>query len=228
MKTFLFSILFFVVTALYILSDYSFSPVSPLLLKSLIIPILIIILILNVRLSEDRFNLFLLLGLLFSWTGDILLQLDRNGTDLFIPGLIAFLLAHVMYIVIFFGSPGNNGFLEKHFYLTFALLLYGVALMGLLWDYLGKLKFPVIFYSLVILTMLAGAINRYYKAEKKSYYMVLAGAVLFVLSDSFLAINRFAFHFASAGLVVMSTYALAQFLIVTGYLVRDKKPGTLL
>jgi uncharacterized membrane protein YhhN len=165
----------------------------------------------------------MLLALAFSWAGDVLLQIDTGGTDLFLPGLTAFLLAHIMYIVIFFGTPGNNGFLEKHFYLTFALLLYGVALTGLLWDYLGKLRIPVIFYGIVILTMIAGALNRYYKSERRSYWLVLTGAILFVLSDSLLAVNKFAFPFSFAGLAVMSTYALAQFLIVTGYLLQTAR-----
>lgn len=223
MKSLLLSILYFIISALYILSAYHFSVAPQLLLKSLIIPVLIIIFILNVRVTENRFHLFILAGLVFSWAGDVILQLDSNGTDLFVLGLLAFLLAHIMYIIAFLGTPGNNGFLEKHFYLTFALLLYGVAFTGLLWDYLGKLRIPVIFYGLVILTMLAAAINRYYKSEKTSYYMVLAGAILFVVSDSLLAINKFSFSFASSAITVMASYVLAQFLIITGYLVQERK-----
>lgn len=222
MKSFLLSILYFLISALYILSVYSIQVGPALLYKTLIIPVLIVIFILNVSLSESRFHFFILAGLIFSWAGDVLLQLDNSGTDLFIPGLMAFLLAHVMYIIVFFGTPGNNRFLEKHFYVTFGLLLYGVALTGLLWDYLGKLRIPVIFYGLIILTMLAGALNRYYKTEKRSYYLVLAGAILFVISDSLLAINKFAFHFSLSVFLVMSTYVIAQFLIVTGYMLQEK------
>lgn len=223
MKSFLLSILYFTVSVLFIIVKYDHPFLPPLLLKSLIIPILLVIFLINLNPSGNRFHIMILLGLAFSWAGDVLLQFTDQGTDMFIPGLLCFLLAHVMYLSVFFGSQGNNGFLEKHFYAFFVILLYGVALTGLLWEGLGKFKIPVIVYSLVILSMLAGAINRYYKTERRSYYMVLAGAILFVLSDSLLAINKFSYPFAASGFAVMSTYVLAQFLIITGYLAQERK-----
>jgi uncharacterized membrane protein YhhN len=66
--------------------------------------------------------------------------------------------------------------------------------------------------------MLAGAINRMEKVNRASYYMVLTGAVLFVISDSAIAVNKFSYHFESSGAVIMSTYVIAQFLIITGYI----------
>lgn len=223
MKSVLLSILYFIISGLYILSGYHYHGLNPMLLKSLIIPVLLIILLGNTNVSGNRFHFMLMLGLVFSWAGDILLQFTDKGTDLFIPGLFCFLTAHVMYLSVFFGTRGNNGFLEKHFYVVFILLLYGVALTGFLWEHLGNLKVPVILYSLVILTMLAGAINRYYKVEKRSYYMVLTGAILFVLSDSILSINKFAYPFFASGPAVMSTYVLGQYLIITGYLIQEKR-----
>jgi hypothetical protein len=53
--------------------------------------------------------------------------------------------------------------------------------------------------------------------------MVLAGAFLFVISDSSIAINKFSHHFANAGIVVMTTYLIAQYLIVLGYIRQFRK-----
>jgi uncharacterized membrane protein YhhN len=66
--------------------------------------------------------------------------------------------------------------------------------------------------------MLAGAINRIDKVKKKSFWLVLAGAILFVISDSAIAINKFSYHFEYSGIVIMSAYIVAQYLIVTGYI----------
>lgn len=45
---------------------------------------------------------------------------------------------------------------------------------------------------------------------------MMAGALLFIISDSVLAINRFYNQFEPAGLIVMLTYGLAQLLITDG------------
>jgi uncharacterized membrane protein YhhN len=66
--------------------------------------------------------------------------------------------------------------------------------------------------------MLTAAINRKEKVNKRSYFLVLSGAMLFVISDSTIAINKFSYQFESAGIVIMSSYVVAQFLIVAGYI----------
>ena len=87
------------------------------------------------------------------------------------------------------------------------------------------MRLPVIIYAAVILTMLSGAINRIEKVNRKSYYLVLAGAVLFVISDSSIAINKFSHQFESSGIVIMSTYIVAQYLIVAGYISQFRSSG---
>ena len=47
---------------------------------------------------------------------------------------------------------------------------------------------------------------------------VLMGAISFVVSDGILAINKFAQPLPMAGFLIMLTYGVGQFLIVTGYL----------
>jgi len=70
--------------------------------------------------------------------------------------------------------------------------------------------------------MLAGAINRKEKVNLMSYTMVLTGALFFVISDSVIAINKFSHKFESSETIIMSTYIIAQYLIVAGYIFQFK------
>jgi uncharacterized membrane protein YhhN len=190
-----------------------------LIIKSLIIPILMILFIVNLKLFLNRLNLIMLAGLFFSWAGDMVLEFE----GLFIPGLGCFLLAHVMYLVVFFKTPGRNVIFQKRWYLLIPVILSGAGLILYLYNDLADMRIPVIIYSIVILTMLTGAINRLEKVNLISYYLVLTGAILFVISDSAIAINKFSHHFESSGIVVMTTYIIAQYLIVSGFIKQSKR-----
>ena len=90
--------------------------------------------------------------------------------------------------------------------------------MLLLYNDLGAMRIPVILYAVVILSMLGAAINRLGKVNKSSYYLVLAGAILFLISDSAIAINKFTYKFEFSSIVIMLTYVTGQFLIITGFI----------
>jgi uncharacterized membrane protein YhhN len=137
---------------------------------------------------------------------------------MFIPGLVCFLLAHVMYFTVFYITPGESVVLSKRVYFVIPVLLYGTGLVYYLYDDLAVMRIPVIIYSVVILTMLTGAINRLEKVNRVSFYLVLTGAILFVISDSVIAIDKFTRHFEYSSIVIMSTYVIAQYLIVSGYI----------
>lgn len=190
--------------------------------KALIIPMLMILLIINSDSLSGRLHRLMFAGLFFSWAGDVILEFSENNGNMFVIGLVCFLLAHVMYFTAFVSTPGKNSILGTRIYLLLPVIIYGAALVSYLYSDLGQMRVPVIIYSAVILTMLAGAINRKEKVEKTSFYLTLAGAVLFVVSDSAIAINKFSFQFASSGIIIMSTYIVAQFLIITGYIYQLK------
>jgi uncharacterized membrane protein YhhN len=92
-----------------------------------------------------------------------------------------------------------------------------MILVSYLYAGLAEMKLPVILYAIIILIMLTAAINRIDKVNKISYYLVLSGAILFVISDSSIAITKFSHPFKSSGIVIMSTYVVAQYLIIMGY-----------
>jgi uncharacterized membrane protein YhhN len=75
---------------------------------------------------------------------------------------------------------------------------------------------PIIAYATAIMLMGITAAER--QSNKKSYRFVLIGAILFIISDSLIAINKFAFSIPLSGLWVMATYIAAQYLILEGVL----------
>ena len=217
------SFLYFFVGFFYIAIQNHVSFYPEFIAKALIIPVLILLYITNVKPFQNLMNSCMLAGLFFSWAGDVLLEFSNDNANMFILGLGSFLLAHIMYFSVFIGTPGKNTILANRFWLLIPVLLYGITLVWYLYSDLGNMKIPVIAYAAVILTMLAGALNRKEKVNSRSFWLVLAGAGLFVISDSAIAINKFSHPFEFSGIVIMSTYIVAQFLIISGYISQDRK-----
>lgn len=226
MKNLAISFVYFVIGLFQIILQNHPSFYPGLIAKALIIPILILLLLLNLNPLTNRLHGFMIAGLLFSWAGDIILEFSGSNANMFIPGLACFLLAHIMYLTIFITTPGKNSILGSRIMLLLPVIIYGAALVLYLYDDLKEMKLPVIIYAIVILFMLTGAINRIDKVKTKSFLLVLAGAILFVISDSAIAINKFSYKFEYSGLVIMSTYIVAQYLIVTGYIDQFSKHET--
>lgn len=158
-----------------------------------------------------------LAALFFCWLGDVLLMLQRDEI-FFIAGLIAFLTGHMLYIICYrnFRRVGTGLTGPQRIRFTFPIVLAGTGLVTILFPYLGSLQIPVMVYALVITVMAMQALFRYGRTNSKSFTLVFAGAISFMLSDSLLAINRFMQPLPLAGLAIMFTYILAQYLIVEG------------
>ena len=100
--------------------------------------------------------------------------------------------------------------------MSFPIVLAGTGLITVLFPTLGPLKIPVLVYSLVLVGMVMTALFRYGRTSPESFWKVFMGAVLFMTSDSLLAINKFYTPLPYAGLLIMLTYISAQYLIVEG------------
>ena len=155
-----------------------------------------------------------LTALFFSLCGDILLMLEKMNPLFFITGLICFLISHIFYIIIF-----NRIRIEKNirikWWMIFIILCYYIILLSTLLPFLGQMKLPVALYGAVISTMFFVALHLlFYKS--KANMQIVAGAVLFVASDSVLAFNKFYSSFNNAAVVIMLTYAFAQYFISKG------------
>ena len=210
MKTKALSVLYFLAGTAYIAFENESSQWLSAGLKGLIMPLLIIIFIINFQ--NSLLSLLMLSGLVFSWAGDVILQFS------FLHGLACFLLAQVMYLFVFSLTPGKNLIFSNRLWLIIPIALYGAGLILFMYDDLGDMKLAVIVYALVILSMFASAINRLLKVNSISYWLVLTGAALFVISDSVLAVNKFSLKWNGSDIVIMSTYVIAQYLIITGYI----------
>lgn len=220
------SLIYFLTGIIYLILQNHSSFYTGLAIKSLIIPELILLFAVNQNPFKSRLNILMLSGLAFSWAGDIVLEFSINNGLFFIAGLICFLLAHVMYFSAFVTTKGKNFISGKNVYLLIPVIVYGLALVIFLYPGLSEMRLPVIIYAVVILSMFTAAMNRKGKVNRQSYSMVLAGAGLFVISDSLIAINKFSFQFEYSGIAIMSTYILAQFLIITGYIRSSQPAGT--
>jgi uncharacterized membrane protein YhhN len=222
----IFSIFYFLIGFTYILLPVVPFYIPPLAVKALIIPLLILIFKMTIKKDNTLSNRLIFIALFFSWAGDVALGIKWRQETLFMTGLIFFLLTHIFYLIAFIRTPGRN-LLPKHFfYALIPLLLYGLILLYILYDDLGEMKVPVTIYTTVILAMVAAAINRTGKVNRTSYYMVLIGALLFLSSDSMLAIDKFSHSFPFGSPLIMFTYIAGQYLIVTGYLVGLRIPHT--
>lgn len=158
----------------------------------------------------------------FSWGGDVFLLF--TGDLFFMLGLASFLVSHIFYIVSYRQHRLDEGVgfygVQKARY-SFPIILAGTGLLTVLYPVLGDMKIPVTAYALVLVVMVLSALFRFGFTSKSSFLMVLTGAILFMVSDSALAINKFLTPLKGAGLLIMSTYMAAQYLIVEG-LVKHK------
>ena len=156
---------------------------------------------------------FTFLALTFSLIGDILLMFTIKNPLYFTFGLAAFLIAHIMYIVVFLKDRRAN---KKGLFFLAAISLYGLIFLHFLKPNLGHLLTPVIIYVIAILGMVTTAFLRQRKGHETVYYLILAGAFLFLISDSILATNKFLFSISFEHVLIMTTYGLAQLLLVLG------------
>lgn len=169
------------------------------------------LLILGVALAGSNspampYALWIVAGLVCSLAGDVWLMLSQ---DRFVAGLASFLLAHLCYLVALVRDAQPLAFP----WLLLPLAIYGVALGHFLWPHLGKMRWAVLLYEVVILAMAWRAWERTLQMDSFGALLAAIGALLFVLSDSALAVNRFARRFHAAQLVVLGSYYLAQWLI---------------
>lgn len=182
-------------------------------------PLLVVVLAIYYLLASSKRNVLFLVALFFCWLGDVLLMFQGDEM-FFIAGLVSFLTGHVLYIICYrkFVRSGSGLTGPQRIRFALPLVLAGTGLVTVLFPHLGALQIPVMVYALVITLMAIQALFRYGYTNAKSFILVFAGAISFMISDSLLAINKFMQPLPLAGLAIMFTYILAQYLIVEGVL----------
>ena len=171
---------------------------------------------------SDKITKLITWGLIFSWVGDVLLMFESPEQPLFfMGGLGAFLTTHVLYILAFKAvvTDSSKSIFKTRLVAIFPFIVIGGVFYYALFPGLGELKIPVLVYTGVIITMVIFALNRIGQVNAASFRLVYYGAIIFMISDLLLAINKFLMPFDHAGVYIMGTYILAQALIVAGVLV---------
>lgn len=155
---------------------------------------------------------WVLAGLWCSLLGDVALLWPQRG---FVPGLVAFLIAHLLYVV---------AFTREHRFaaLPAAPAVYAMvagAMLSFLWAGIPPgLRIPVAVYVFALTAMAAQAAVVALRAprdELRRARGLMIGGALFMVSDTVLAINRFALPLPAAALWILATYWAAQWLIAS-------------
>jgi uncharacterized membrane protein YhhN len=159
------------------------------------------------------------IGLVFALAGDTLLLFKGK---VFLFGMLAFILTHIMYII---------GFNQSAFEINPAIILLTMTsftLWIILYSNLRRkalssseyrqLEIPLIFYNLVILLMVISSLMTNFRSDwsPAASILVSCGALLFFFSDALLAFDRFITPLPTARLWKRVTYQLGQLAIISG------------
>ena len=208
-------ILFIVILLTDLFAVYTSNETLRYITKPLLMPLLITFFIFQTKDFSSPLKKWITFALVFSWAGDVLLMFESTDGNFFIFGLVAFLIAHIFYILFFENVIRNEG-VNKNYWWFLPVIIYYIALIYILSPNLGDMKLPVRIYGIVISYMLIQALQTGRIKDFGAATLMITGAVLFITSDSILAINKFYESFEYAGIVIMLTYGIAQLLITLG------------
>lgn len=181
-----------------------------------------------IKQNKNRFSIFILLGLIFSIGGDTFLMFDESLY--FMIGLGCFLITHLFYIVAFLTYQSlKSGFIRQKPWSLFPFGIYLVGILSFLWNDLNEMIIPVVVYSSVICLMAITALNMKNNLPSNLFIIVFTGILLFMFSDSVIALNKFkneTFIIPYHNLIIMTTYIIAQYLIIKSVIViNENKVG---
>ena len=197
----------YIVTALVnIFSEGSGFVVAAFVTVVLAMPLLIGV-VLTGRIHKDRLTGLVVVALAFSWLGDWL-------GDLLVPHvlfkIIFFFIGHIFYIMAFYRYR-RSSLLHRPVALVGYIVVIGALLVWIA-PHAGMIAIPIVIYGLLLATMavLASGLN----------WLTGLGAAIFVVSDLSIAVTTFALpgQIEESELLIMSTYLVAQLMIVFGVL----------
>lgn len=193
-------------------------------------PLLMVILILfyatSIVKQANAFHKMMIAAFFFSWVGDVALMFVHVNENFFLVGLVGFLITHILYTIVFskVNHPEVTPILPKKFWVAVPLVIYMVALLSMLVPAINgnpltkPFLIPVLVYSTAIAVMVLFSINRFRRVNDSSFALVFGGALLFMFSDSLIAINKFMEPLPLAGFFIMVLYITGQYLIAKGAL----------
>lgn len=225
--TYFFSVLFFILAIIVMSVRYFGLPDLENIFKPMLLPTLMLWFVIDQRLKGKKINWIFVLALFFSMLGDVFLM---PRIDHFILGLLSFLISHLIYITVFLRGNGQKIKPSLKQGLLFVIIIFSVysGLLMILMPSIVELNSLVLLiavpvYATVLLAMVISA----FVYSKVNFYQfgkfVLLGGILFFISDSILAVNKFTLELSLAPVLVMATYTLAQWMLVYGYMNRNNR-----
>lgn len=170
----------------------------------------------NNEVPKTVLSKFVNAALFLSLLGDVFLIFSKAQPIFFLLGLASFLLAHLIYIFLNLNLVDTEDRKLKFRWHDLLFGFYGLVIFQQIKPGLGDMMIPALLYTIVICIMGITASKRWGKTDKASFWWIMIGAFLFIISDSILAINQFGTPFPQAGFLIMLTYIIAQFMIVRG------------
>lgn len=144
----------------------------------------------------------MLAALVFCLFGDLFLLEDAY----FVYGLGSFLFAHLIFAWIFLQLATVSPWSGKSLIAISVLIIISLVYFQILRPHLGQLQIPVAVYIGCIMFMCWQAIRVYLSQRGPDTLVIAMGALLFVFSDSIIALNKFLLPFSWSGVVILSTY----------------------
>lgn len=181
-------------------------------------PLLMTVLVIVYLVSVKKPNFWLISALFFSFWGDVFL-LDK--VNYFVFGLGSFLIAHVLYIKMtsqLLKKQSANKILKSA--IIFVALFAGV--LFLIFDNLGEMLVPVIVYGIAISAFGTCALLNYQQEKSTVNLWLLLGAILFIASDSLIALNNFYSPKRFFDIAIITLYIVSQYLIVKAMIAKNQ------
>ncbi|MHA4895695.1 lysoplasmalogenase [Pedobacter sp. PWIIR3] len=167
---------------------------------------------------KGRFHKRLAIGLFLSIIGDVFMILSSKDSHYSSYGFVGLLLCHLWYTSAFYLDFRSAPELDKKTarIALFVCALFSTSFFFFLRPHLGNMRIPVLLFTLIVSFMVLMAIFRNLRVNKISFKLILAAALLFILSDATLAVNHFFVKIDHATIYVAISYLIAQYLIVLG------------
>ena len=228
-------LLYFFVAIVEIAAEVTGNESLRFLAKPMLMILLISFYVTSIKGAWNKVHKLMVAAFVFSWIGDVALMFVGTEGNLmgipknpnyFLAGLGGFLFTHILYAIAFANVSDKKAvsILTRRPSVLFPLVIYMLALLSILVPAIGgneltkPFLIPVLVYSATIATMVLFAVNRYKRVNDKSFALVFGGALLFMFSDSLIAINKFIHPFAISGVLIMVLYISGQYFIAKGCL----------
>lgn len=213
----IFLVLFVLFSIAHLISETLWSRAGRYVTKPLLMPALALYYVT----AAAEPNPFLLAAILCGWLGDIFLMIPdpQKTRRYFKPGLVAFLLGHFLYIAVFAAYLPYSASVPAWGWACLAVFVAaGVVGYRLIAPHAQEMLPAIIAYIIIIVLMGASTVLPLGSVCTAGAVTAMTGALVFMISDTINAYNRFAREIPFERLFTMSTYLIGQFLLVQGYL----------